>query len=172
MLTHCLRDSYPDLMPRSLFTNVSSATALIALGEPGIGRSIARVAAIATSACLDRDPLHPSGTRDTAGPHASRRRPANPAARLLASRPPMANVAACGRRMRPRGKAMIARTLLLAALLLPAAAAQACINSIGTDHQGHSFSPDWIVGEELTEHMTEQVGRRWQMERAREVIAD
>lgn len=67
---------------------------------------------------------------------------------------------------------MIARTLLLAALLLPAAAAQACINYIGTDHQGHSFSPDWIVGEELTEHMTGQVGRRWQMERAREVIAD
>lgn len=67
---------------------------------------------------------------------------------------------------------MIARTLLLAALLLPAAAAQACINYTGTDHQGHSFSPDWIVGEELTEHLTEQVQRRWQMEQAPEVIAN
>lgn len=67
---------------------------------------------------------------------------------------------------------MIARTLLLAALLLPAAAAQACINYIGTDHQGHAFAPDWIVGEELTEHLTEQVRRRWQMERAKKVIAD
>jgi tetratricopeptide (TPR) repeat protein len=67
---------------------------------------------------------------------------------------------------------MIARTLLLAALLLQAAAAQACINYIGTDHQGHPFSPDWIVGEELTEHLTEQPWRRMQLERAKEVIAD
>ncbi|QWF17783.1 hypothetical protein [Lysobacter capsici] len=66
---------------------------------------------------------------------------------------------------------MIARTLLLAALLLPAAA-QACINYVGTDHQGHPFSPDWIVGEELTAHLTQQVRRRWQMERAKKVIAD
>lgn len=56
---------------------------------------------------------------------------------------------------------MIARTLLLLALsglawLIPATTARACINYTGTDHTGHKFSPHWIVGKELTEHLTRQ----------------
>lgn len=66
---------------------------------------------------------------------------------------------------------MIARTLLLAALLLSATAAQACINSIGTDNQGHAFFPDWIVGDELREHLTGQLRRDRQMLQAKDVIA-
>ena len=45
------------------------------------------------------------------------------------------------------------RTIAALALLSLAPAAPACINTIGTDHSGRKFYPNWYIGTELTSSM-------------------
>ena len=51
------------------------------------------------------------------------------------------------------------RTLAAVALLSFMPTVQACINSMGTDHTGRKFEPDWYVGKDMTEPMLRQDAR-------------
>ncbi|SDW06450.1 hypothetical protein SAMN05421681_10148 [Lysobacter enzymogenes] len=52
------------------------------------------------------------------------------------------------------------RTIAALALLSLAPAAPACINTIGTDHSGHRFFPNWYAGDDLTALMKPHPPRR------------
>ena len=63
--------------------------------------------------------------------------------------------------------------MLLGALALGVAdPAQACINAIGTDHQGRHFHINDMVGEDLETQLTSNVVRELYLQRARTIIAD
>lgn len=64
------------------------------------------------------------------------------------------------------------RMLVAAALLSGLPAAQACINSVGTDHAGHRFSADWYTGEEMTRALSEQSQRRYVLGEARATVEE
>jgi hypothetical protein len=64
---------------------------------------------------------------------------------------------------------MRTRTLMLAALLVTAQGAFACINSVGTDHQGERFAADGSVGQELVDELTRQHAQVYWVKHAREI---
>lgn len=62
------------------------------------------------------------------------------------------------------------RTLAAAALLSFIPTAEACINSVGTDHAGRKFEPYWYVGKEMTEPMLRQNARNNWLSEAANII--
>lgn len=58
------------------------------------------------------------------------------------------------------------RMFFAAALLLVASAADACINTVGTDHAGHRFYVDWYTGEDMSRELSEQPRRQYVLENA------
>ena len=62
------------------------------------------------------------------------------------------------------------KTLAVAVLLSVMPMAHACINTVGTDHQGRRFSPDDYVGKDLVDGFTRPHAQRYWLKQASYVI--
>lgn len=62
------------------------------------------------------------------------------------------------------------KTLVVAVLLSVMPTAYACINTVGTDHQGRRFWPNEFVGKELVAELTKPHAKRWWLMQASEVM--
>ena len=66
---------------------------------------------------------------------------------------------------------MSAKWVLGSALLFCVNVAGACINSVGTDHQGQRFYPNWYVGKELREGLARPKADRYWLSDASAIVS-
>jgi len=66
---------------------------------------------------------------------------------------------------------MSRKWLLGTALFFCVNIASACINAVGTDHQGQRFYPSWYIGEELREGLTRPKADRYWLSDASRIIS-
>lgn len=64
------------------------------------------------------------------------------------------------------GGLMRFKMFVATALLFVAPAADACINSVGTDHAGHRFYADWYTGEDISRELLGQSRRQYELDNA------